>query len=386
MPRAGTMPAPGPLQALGALLDPAGRDAVPLPERLEPLVAIAGRQLVVPALGSLRRLDDDPAASGDLPAYIAAMHGLNLRRNTRLIAQATEIAGTLNAVGIEPVFLKGTALLLLGVFPGRGHRLIGDIDLMVETAALERAAAALMATGYRRLPDGVAHAHDPVKLVDPDRPAIVELHQSAVSLAIEPLLPREEVLRRSVRLGGPSGAFGRAPCPETLVVHNVLHAMLQHRFYRQAELPLRDALDLVHLARRFAADLDWAAIERRFAFSPFRGGELAFYLAATRAVFPDAPLDVPPPTGASARKLARWRRRGGRPPSPTVRRIAFLQEHLGDRLWRLRHVEGEPRRVLGALARLHRYPRYASDLLGIARGGPPTASAGRVITRAGAAR
>ena len=91
------------------------------------------------------------------------MHALNARRNRRLREQALEIAATLGAVGIRPVFLKGLAALLLDLHGDPAARFIGDIDVLLRPDRVEDAADALQRAGYQRLPDRVPHAHDRVR-------------------------------------------------------------------------------------------------------------------------------------------------------------------------------------------------------------------------------
>ena len=97
----------------------------------EPVVELAGEHYMTPALYSALRgkglLDVVPA---ELRDYLAAIHSLNCERNRRLVAQAFEIGGILNKIGIEPLLMKGVGNLLVGVYPDSGVRMAGDIDLL----------------------------------------------------------------------------------------------------------------------------------------------------------------------------------------------------------------------------------------------------------------
>ena len=120
--------------------------------RLDDLVALAGQHhLVTAALWPAVRGDASEARlDPDLAAYLEAVHALNLQRNLRMRSQAAELAEALNGVGVEPVFLKGVALLLLGLAPDPGRRLIGDIDVLVPADRFDAAAEALRAVRLSR--------------------------------------------------------------------------------------------------------------------------------------------------------------------------------------------------------------------------------------------
>jgi hypothetical protein len=358
------------LAALGVLLDPASDPGrrVELCGDPQGLVELAGLHLVTPALRrGMRALGLDGDLPDELASFLAAVEALNVRRNRRLAAQAAELAGALNALDIEPVFLKGTALLLLGLYPDPSARLIGDIDLLVPVDRLDDAAAALRGLGYADLEAGPAHAHDPQSLAHPERPAMVELHRSPVPLPLEPLLPSLELQARAVPLPGLGAARARAPCPTHLALHNLLHAMLQHRCWRLANLPMRDALDLVLLDRRFGAAIDWETLAGRAAGAPGGRDALAFYTGAARAVFPAAGLPRFEPGWRARLALRRWRGRHGRPPGRLMFEAVRLAAFAEDLAWRLRHLPSERRR-LGALALApRRWPGYIRHRLAMAR-------------------
>ena len=335
-------------------------------------LSLAGLHLVTPALRrGFRTLGLDHDLPDELATFLEAVETLNARRNRRLAAQAAELAGALNASDIEPVFLKGTAQLLLGLYPDPSARLIGDIDLLVPLDRLDAAAAALREIGYVDLEAGPAHAHDGQAMTHPQRPAMVELHRAAVPLHLEPLLPSEELQADAVPLAGLGASRARAPCPTHLALHNMLHAMLQHRAWRLANLPMRDAFDLVLIDRGLGAGLDWEAVARRAAGTPGGLQALAFYTGAAHAVFPAAGFPRFDPGWRSRLALRRWRGRRGQPPTRFMFEAVRVAAFAEDVAWRLRHMPSERRR-LGALALAPgRWPGYLRHRLGIARDAHP---------------
>lgn len=289
------------------------------------MLAVAGRHHMVPALASALTRRGLRPSDPDLAAYLGAVHGLNLRRNARLVAEIREITAALAARGVRPVFLKGSAVLLLGLLPDRGSRFLGDVDLLLAPEEAAIAAEALAEIGYRRGPEGPASAHDRVKLVHPERPGQVEVHHPAVPWHLSAALPPEAMRVRAVAAPGPDGAA--VPCATDLVVHNLLHAMLHDWNLAMAELPMRDGLDLALLAQ--TGEVDWQEVAARVALVPHGAAALGFCLAAAREAFAWAPLPEMPLTGAAARALRAWRDRRGRPTGRVRRRLANVAEHSG---------------------------------------------------------
>ncbi len=349
------------LRSLAALIDESKSSLLRIDDQggYRSLVALAGQNLVSAALWPALRRTPTTQLDPDLADYLEALHGLNLQRNLRLGGQAAELASALNRVDVEPVFLKGMALLLLGIAPDPGGRLIGDIDLLIPADRFEVAADTLRAEGYRDLNAPRPEAHDRARLLRSDRPALVELHQYPVPYHIEGLLPTREMLDRSQTLGALAPVRIRVPCPEHLVLHNIIHAMLHHRGFQLAEVSLRDALDLAFLARTYSGQFDWNELIRRMATGRESASALEFYIAACRSLLPEAPLpDVPAGKRAQA-ALRRWRRRRGVPASRLAHLSMRTRELAQDLSWRLMHVPDQRRRLLDIFLTPRRYPERA---------------------------
>ena len=138
------------LQVLAALLN----GVEPGQGRWDTVVQEANRHLVAPALYACFR---DRGLLGLIPAevenYLRFLHGLNEERNRRLKQQAIEILSALNEAGIEPLLIKGSALLMIIPEHRLGTRMISDLDLVVDKGAVERSVARLLSIGYQTLPD-----------------------------------------------------------------------------------------------------------------------------------------------------------------------------------------------------------------------------------------
>src|SRR5271165_3197596 len=81
-------------------------------------------------------------------AFLAAVEEMNEERNAQILDDARAIAESLNAIGIEPAFLKGAAYLVEGIYPLSG-RYLCDLDLLIPESRLADAAAVLESQGYQ---------------------------------------------------------------------------------------------------------------------------------------------------------------------------------------------------------------------------------------------
>lgn len=347
----------GPMVALAELL---GQRTLPVGVDVDggwfEVAATAGDHLAIAALWpALRALDPPAQLEPGLAQYLEAVYDLNTDRNRRLKAQAREATAALNAVGVEPVFLKGLALLLLELAPDVGSRLVGDIDLLVPIDRFDAAADALRAIGYRDHSPPNPDVHDRCRLIRPNRPAVIELHQFPVPLHLEHLIPTRELLDGARLIASVAPVRGHAPSPEHLVLHNVVHAMLHHRGFALAEVSLRDALDLAQLFRSFGSELDRLGVMQRLANHTGTAAATEFYLCVCRALLPTAGLPVLRPGPAAQAAFRRWERRGGSAAPPRDHVMLRFREFVHDLSWRLRHVPEQRRRFLAILLTPRRY-------------------------------
>jgi len=68
--------------------------------------------------------------------YFQAVFSLNLERNERLRASLVEAVGALNRIGVEPLLLKGAAVLHGEPYAGVTARMLGDLDILVPAASI----------------------------------------------------------------------------------------------------------------------------------------------------------------------------------------------------------------------------------------------------------
>jgi hypothetical protein len=148
------------------------------------------------------------------------------RFDTEVLPQLEEACSALVSAGVEPVLLKGAALVCSGVVDG-GERPMADLDLLVAASALAPATRVLRGLGYAaRTPERTRtwaranHYQDPA-WYHPERPLGLEVHWD-----LQPRRHRlwfEPATLETVDLVLPSGLRVRRLSDRDLLTHLSLH-------------------------------------------------------------------------------------------------------------------------------------------------------------------
>ncbi|TXD54904.1 nucleotidyltransferase family protein, partial [Polaribacter sp. IC066] len=113
------------------------------------VVKISTEHFVFPALYcNLKRAGFLHYLPQDLVGYMEHITGLNRDRNQQIITQAKELNTLLLAHQITPIFLKGTANLLAGLYTDIAERMVGDIDFIFSKETYPKAIKVLRENGY----------------------------------------------------------------------------------------------------------------------------------------------------------------------------------------------------------------------------------------------
>lgn len=245
------------------------------------VIRTAGLEMVLPTLSSkLEALGILNAAPSHVANFFRDLRELSSERNGQILREVVTVSKLLNAVGIEPVALKGVAYLLTGVYQDISARFISDIDLLVPAPALMKAIQALTGADYIPANKDFGHHYFPLR-----RPANiwVEIHHSIGGRTSRSILPSSEMLKDSV-VTGFQGAKIRLPSPEHLITHHVVHAQIHHAHAEGIWPPLRTMCDLALLLERFGNEVDWSSVQARFRRN-CQEGALAIHLLLAERVW-----------------------------------------------------------------------------------------------------
>ena len=242
----------------------------------ESMIEVASFHYATTTLAACLAADAD--APGDVRDYFRSALALNEKRNEKILATLARVAGLLNAIDIEPLLLKGVALLVDGIYPQASMRLLGDIDLLIPTGRSAEACAALKAAGYDTKWSAVApptHHHLPMQL-DPETGTGVELHTDVISRSPDAVIATNWFCEMA-RPASFRGQRVRLPEPTRNAGHIIFHSEIFHEHYALNKVQLRHLVDLALLRARHEEAISWDELDRRFSAAGF-GEVLATYL------------------------------------------------------------------------------------------------------------
>ena len=115
----------------------------------EAVVKVSTSHYVFPAIYcNFKRADFLKYLPVDLVAYMKHITDLNRDRNTQISQQANDLNSLLLVNNITPIFLKGTANLLAGIYEDIAERMVGDIDFIFSKEDYPKAITILREFGY----------------------------------------------------------------------------------------------------------------------------------------------------------------------------------------------------------------------------------------------
>ncbi|WP_283978623.1 nucleotidyltransferase family protein [Sinorhizobium sp. 7-81] len=252
------------LLALASCLD--GR----LPDEIDwdAVIDLANKTMTIPSLAvavaRFARQDDIPE---EVRTYLAAIYQRNSQRNSRLNSQLEEAVSRLNDIGIEPVAMKGAAILVAQRQDEIGARMLTDLDIFVRPAEMARAIAALQSVGYETREDagvgswpGNPKFRLPVVLARPADAGSIDLHCRLKGPAS---FSDIEWLYRNGNRMALAGGHVYIPSPFAQVVYLMLHDQFQDGDYWRGLVDLRHLLDIANIARS-TGEIQWEVLRSLF--------------------------------------------------------------------------------------------------------------------------
>ncbi|WP_338732828.1 nucleotidyltransferase family protein [Mangrovimonas cancribranchiae] len=243
----------------------------PETELWDDLVTLASSHLTLPALyASLHSKNLQHLMPNDLNNYLAEISLMNRERNQALLSQINVLSDLFKQHHITHVFLKGSALLVSGIFNDTAERMLGDIDILIAPKQLTEAYALLLDNGYQKPPmtfgvDYFEHKHLP-RLLPNELTGIgaVELHSKLFEHHSYTPLIADNILHHKQQIQGFS-----LPCWEHLLWHNILNWQYNDFGGLTNTLSFRSAYDTVIILNKhpYLLETPWPqnkSIERYF--------------------------------------------------------------------------------------------------------------------------
>jgi len=255
----------------------------------ERVVQVSTEHLVLPAL--YIRLKQDKLIEllpEDLQAYMEHITSLNRSRNQQNIEQVEELNTLLLNSNIHPIYLKGTAHLLEGLYSDIGERMVGDIDLLVAPSNMEKAADLLVKNGYSPMgeyssEDYVRTKHYP-RMTHPDKVFAVEIHKDVIQKVSHRHLDYAHInsSKRTI-----NGYF--LPAYADLILHNSMNTQLNDQGFLFMSINLRQKYDFLLLSQ-YEKPID---VIEKFIFHKMK---LLSYLVKSACLFPEQSALIYPKT------------------------------------------------------------------------------------------
>ncbi len=225
----------------------------------ENVVKLSSGKLVMPAMYlQLKRNGLIGEIPVDLAEYLEYITELNRERNKAILQQVNDITALLNAHNIYPVFLKGVANLLSGLYNDMAERMIGDIDFLVSENEMIKAANILISHGYQPKSEYKTYMFRELKhyprMQNFSYPAAVEIHKEVLRSDYMNLFRGSRIMmsKQPVPL---SNNMAFVPSLENMVIHNVLNAQLNDKAYINGDILLRQMYDLYQLSLKEGVDI-----------------------------------------------------------------------------------------------------------------------------------
>lgn len=222
------------------------------------LISLANEHLVTaPLWSALRRSALDSEAPTNAVEYLHSFHDYNSARNRAITTQLAECSAKLNAAGIEPMLLKGSAHLAASLYGDIGDRYLSDVDLLVRGEQIDRAHALLRELGYRAASDkDYSKHHHIAPMIRDGAPVAIELHRAALPRDVQPALSLTALWDESIPAAAEEARF-RLPSPTDAALLTFLHSAVVDRDLALLRMPLRLFYDLHLLEMRHGASIDW---------------------------------------------------------------------------------------------------------------------------------
>lgn len=182
--------------------------------------------------------------SNEFTEHLNDIYHLNTQRNLDILKQIDEINSHLEKENIEPVYLKGTANLMDGLYKSIGDRLIGDIDFLVKENDYLKTASLLTELGYKsKMKNYFAEKdvkHFPA-LIREDTTACVEIHRLPVNPEYSKRFNSEMIFTSKLPIKSKTNCY--VPDNRHKLIHTFIHSQLINQGYNNRLLPLRDIYD-----------------------------------------------------------------------------------------------------------------------------------------------
>lgn len=154
---------------------------------LDRFILLCSNHLVLPAITlQLQNASLLELFPKEYSKHLKEIYELNKKRNQEILQQIEEISNQLKKANIDPLYLKGSANLMDGLYSDVGERMIGDIDFLVQEKDYIKTIELVKELNYHsdvKMYDGLTSWKHYPRLYREDVPADIEIHHVPVNFA-----------------------------------------------------------------------------------------------------------------------------------------------------------------------------------------------------------
>jgi len=211
---------------------------------IDQLIHFASNHFVLPAVW--QNLKDAGLADWFPETYrthLEEVLQLNVQRNSEILEQVNEISSVLARENIGPLYMKGTGNLLAGLYPSPVHRMIGDIDILVQDKDFLPTAAIIKTLGYKTKStryDDPTLLKDYPRLYREDVPTDIEIHRVPVHLPFSERFSTQLLFSDKLKTGQADVLIPSVP---HRLIHTFIHSQLSNQGQKLYTPGLRDMYD-----------------------------------------------------------------------------------------------------------------------------------------------
>ena len=215
------------------------------------LVKFASSQLILPLLyNKFERLNISKNHTFTFIKYLKEIYEINYNRNKELIIELKFIDKLFKKNKISYTLMKGAALIADEVFESPAERMIGDIDLLVDTSHLRKAFDLLKFNGYNEISKYQFFEPRHLKrLAHSKKLFAVELHSRCVE--------NKNILKPEVILKNIKSSKNKLPIMEGIdILNNIIYnLMLNDYSSKNSNYSYRAFYDFYKVSKKYNIDL-----------------------------------------------------------------------------------------------------------------------------------
>ena len=222
------------------------------------IIRVASSYLVLPSVyKALIKKKLDKKVSIEFISYLKSIYEINHERNVQILKQIKILSKILNKNNINHVFLKGAAMLLYRPNNSLKERMIGDIDILVLPAEINKAREILLKSGYDQevrnevfLTEGIKdEGNRHIKRLNHNKYiASVELHRNLLYKSYNSKLYSEALLSKKIILQ----EMYNIPSVEDMWKHTIYNWEINDWGYKFNKISFRSILDIILLEKEVA--------------------------------------------------------------------------------------------------------------------------------------